>query len=346
MSHAADTVILATLLRAGEGFTSGSALAAKLGCSRVAVRGKLERLRSEGFGFEAVRNRGYRLTDSPGRIHPALLAARLLNAGVNAPLHYFETVGSTNTEAERLLAEGAEAPATVVGGRQQTGRGRLGRAWFSGDTGNLYLSLFFRPNLPPGRMQRFTLWMGVRLCAHLKDAWHAPVLVKWPNDLVYADAPERPGQSGAPPLRKLAGMLTEARIDADATRELVFGLGLNIAPDTAAWPPDIRALATALAEIVPPGAPPPEVNAVAAGVIAAALEAAEHFIGTGGDVPLAQAWPRCDALAGRHVHATLRSEALAGTAGGIDSTGALRLLSADGRTHTLHAGDVTLQPAR
>jgi BirA family biotin operon repressor/biotin-[acetyl-CoA-carboxylase] ligase len=68
-----EFVILKALLDARDEFVSGSLLAEQLGISRPAIHGKLEKLRDQGFTFEAVRNRGYRLTQEPEVLHPALL---------------------------------------------------------------------------------------------------------------------------------------------------------------------------------------------------------------------------------------------------------------------------------
>ena len=65
-------------------------------------------------------------------------------------------------------------------------------------------------------MQTFTLWMGVTICelvVQFRPAWRPGI--KWPNDIVFDG-------------RKAGGMLTEARVDADQIRDLVFGLGLNV----------------------------------------------------------------------------------------------------------------------
>jgi BirA family biotin operon repressor/biotin-[acetyl-CoA-carboxylase] ligase len=65
-------------------------------------------------------------------------------------------------------------------------------------------------------MQTFTLWMGVTICELVVPvrARSCPA-VKWPNDIVFDG-------------KKAGGMLTEARVDADQIRDLVFGLGLNV----------------------------------------------------------------------------------------------------------------------
>ena len=69
--------ILSTLLKAAGAFVSGSVLANQLGISRPAVWAKLEKLRGQGFEFEAVRNRGYRISKQPEVLHPRAIALRI-----------------------------------------------------------------------------------------------------------------------------------------------------------------------------------------------------------------------------------------------------------------------------
>ncbi len=318
--------ILRALLEAGSDYVSGSRLARELGVSRVSIWGRLERLREEGFCLEATRNRGYRLTGEPAHLHPALLAAHLQLGRCSTNLLYLEEVDSTNSEAERQIAAGAQTPLVIVAARQSRGRGRLGRAWYSADTGNLYTTFVFRPNLPPARMPKFTLWMGVSLCALLNERFGIPARVKWPNDLVIGG-------------KKVAGMLTEARIDADHTRDLIFGLGLNIAGDLSAFPEEVRAIATSLSEAAGKVLP---VNGVTAQVVTRALEGYEEFVTGRYEVGFRGMWERYDALRGREVTAQRHQNPVTGVACGLDESGALLLRRADGKLEAIQAGDVTL----
>ena len=54
-----EIVILRALLDKESGYVSGTNLARTLDMSRVAVWQYMEKLRLQGFGFEAVRARGY-----------------------------------------------------------------------------------------------------------------------------------------------------------------------------------------------------------------------------------------------------------------------------------------------
>jgi BirA family biotin operon repressor/biotin-[acetyl-CoA-carboxylase] ligase len=322
-----EFVILRELLAHEPGFVSGSALAGKLGVSRVAVWQHMEKLRGQGFAFEAVRSRGYRMIRRPAALHAALIAAHLGARARMLRLVCLPEVDSTNDEAARLLAAGRPAPFVVLARRQTRGRGRLGRAWHSADNGNLYASFAFRPRLEPGRMQTFTLWMGVNVCELVANFCGARPGLKWPNDLLFDE-------------RKAGGMLTEARIDADRIRDLVFGLGLNVNSPASAWPGELARRAISLAEHV---GRPLDLNRFTAALIGRVLLAYERFVEDDYRDLFADLWHRYDVLRGRSVTLLEGAHRRSGRALGIDDEGALIMRDERGRSHRFRAGEVTLE---
>lgn len=321
-----EVLVLQALLDAGEeGHVSGAALARELGVSRVAVWQYLEKLREQGIEVASQHARGYRLVTRPDFLHPALIDAHRRGGSDAAPLHFHETLGSTNDEAARLLASGEQAPLVVVARRQEKGRGRLGRAWHSAVDGNLYVSFAFRPQVEPERMQTFTLWMGVNVCALVASFCRVVPGLKWPNDLLFDG-------------RKAGGMLTEARMDADRIHDLVFGLGLNLRPPAGGWPEEIAARATAIAEHT---ATPLDPNKFAAALIGRVLDAYASFLDGSYQKSFADLWHRFDLLRNRPVTLLQGERELRGTAIGIDDEGSLLMRLADGRTDRYRAGEVS-----
>lgn len=323
-----EYAVLRALVDAGPStFVSGSVLAEELGVSRPTAWAKIRRLTNQGFAFEAVRNRGYRLVSEPVRLHAGLLHYCFGKDDDAPPVRYYPVIDSTNSEAERLLSYGEKTPFCIVSSCQEQGRGRLGRNWFSASADNLYLSVAFAPEMPPKRLQDFTLWAGIHICRTLQARLPGAALqIKWPNDLVCRG-------------RKFAGMLTEAKMDADRTRSIVFGLGLNLNSNPQEYPPEIRRKATSLRAVAGDELP---MNRVATEVAAAVCRAYGNCIGNRAPEPLTAAWETLDALAGQDVTARRGLETIMGKAAGIAPDGALRIASPDGSVHTVRAGDVTL----
>lgn len=163
-------------------------------------------------------------------------------------LLYFETISSTNDVADRLAADGAVHGTVVMADAQASGRGRMGRTWFSPPGAGLYVSVVLRPEElenrteagegrggppPPGVAVASTvsLTAGVALAEAVRTATGLPVEIKWPNDLVIQR-------------RKLCGILAEASSAAGVVRHIILGYGVNLRP--AAYPVEIAGRATSL----------------------------------------------------------------------------------------------------
>jgi BirA family biotin operon repressor/biotin-[acetyl-CoA-carboxylase] ligase len=323
---ATEVTILREFLAADAGTVPGTRLAKLLGVSRGAVWMQLRKLTRQGFVFEARRSRGYRLLKTPDTLHAGLVQTYL--KGRLRPPHFvcLDTVDSTNSEAERLLAAGAAVPLVILAGAQTEGRGRRGRIWHSPPAGNLYSTFVFRPRLEPARLQDFTLWMGLNICELVSNFAKIEPGLKWPNDLLVNG-------------RKAGGMLTEARVDADQVRDLVFGFGLNLNGRAAGLPREVARTATSLADAT--GAPL-DLNRFAAALTGRILSAYGQFIEEAHRDKFAALWQRYDVLRGRPVSVTQGTRTVAGTATGIDNEGSLIVRLNSGRSERFRAGEVTL----
>lgn len=320
-----DLYIVREMLKAGDEFVSGSALAEVVGISRVAIWQHMEKLRDRGFAFEAVRSRGYRLTTRPDELNALMIRARLPRDQA-CEVVVLDSVDSTNDEAMRRASQGASMPLVVIGREQTKGRGRLGREWLSEPNGNLYLSLVLSPQVPPEQLPTITPWVGVNLCAFLADFTSVAPQIKWPNDLLIDG-------------RKVGGILTEARLDADRIRDLVIGCGLNLRRPAAGWPEELADRAIALDEAADH---PIDVNAFAAQMISRLLRTCGDFQERNFDDRLAELWHRYDALRDRPLTLLHGAESISGIGHGIDSRGHLLLESDNGELKAYHAGEVTI----
>src|SRR5688572_14159582 len=289
----------------------------------------MEKLRSAGFTFEAQRSRGYRILSRPPSVYTPLIETYLKSRPKNFSIVVLDEIDSTNDEAARQLAGGQAAPFAVLARRQSRGRGRFGRSWHSESTTNLYASFAFRPRVEPERMQTFTLWMGLNICELLFNFAAISPGIKWPNDILFDG-------------RKAGGMLTEARVDADEMRDLVFGLGLNVNTPDNGWPADLARRAISLSDVT--GAPL-DLNRLAAALIGRVLLAYQAF--TAGDhlKTFADLWHRYDVLRGKPITLLEGGRRHHGTVNGLDDQGALLLRDATGKVHRFRAGEVTLEKA-
>jgi BirA family biotin operon repressor/biotin-[acetyl-CoA-carboxylase] ligase len=168
--------------------------------------------------------------------------------------------------------------------------------------------------------------MGLNICELVSNFTRLEPGLKWPNDLLVNG-------------RKAGGMLTEARVDADQIRDLVFGLGLNLNGHAADLPRELQRTAISLADAA--GAPV-DLNRFAAALIGRVLSAYNLFLEGGHREKFATLWKRFDVLRGRPVSVTQGTRTVAGTATGIDNEGSLIVRLHSGRTERFRAGEVTL----
>jgi BirA family biotin operon repressor/biotin-[acetyl-CoA-carboxylase] ligase len=327
LNPSTEVTILRELLGSAPGYVSGNHLAKLFGFSRVAIWMQLQKLAKQGFEFEAVRSRGYRLVKTPSQLHHALILAHLTGRGRLPNLVTLDKVDSTNTEAERHLAAGTPTPLVILAREQTHGRGRRGRKWHSPAAGNLYSTFVFRPQLEPARLQDFTLWMGLNICELVANFCKLEPGLKWPNDLLVSG-------------RKAGGMLTEARIDSDQVRDLVFGLGLNLNARREDLPGEIHDSAISLAEAT--GALI-DINRFAAALVTRVFAAYGRFVENDYRAKFAELWQRFDLLRGQMVTVTQGARTFSGTATGIDDEGSLIVRLSSGKSERFRAGEVTLR---
>ncbi|MGH3180064.1 MAG: biotin--[acetyl-CoA-carboxylase] ligase [Streptosporangiaceae bacterium] len=245
-----------------------------------------------------------------------------------------ESTGSTNADLLARALAGEPEGAVLTAEQQRAGRGRMGRTWTSPPRAALTVSVLLKPAVPPARRGWLPLLTGVAVAAAVTGVTGIVTGLKWPNDLLAADA-------------KLAGILAEAAGDA-----VVVGIGLNVSTE----PAELSRLLAAPRPGALPATSLPATSLRAAGATAldrgelllAILTGLEHWYRAwqraGGDPDrsgLRQEYLRWSATIGRTVRAELPGgQALSGPAVGVDSDGRLLVRVSSGSEVAVAAGDV------
>jgi BirA family biotin operon repressor/biotin-[acetyl-CoA-carboxylase] ligase len=145
------------------------------------------------------------------------LTARDLEHRLGLPrVVLFEQIGSTLDVAHALAADGAPAGTLVLADAQTAGRGRMGRPWRSDPGAGLWMTLIERPR-DAAALSVFAVRVGLLLAPALERYVDATVGLKWPNDLYLG-------------LRKLGGILVEARWRENVPEWVAIGVGINVKP--------------------------------------------------------------------------------------------------------------------
>lgn len=228
-----------------DGFLSGQQLSELLGVSRTAVWKTIGKLKDEGYEIEAVTNRGYRLIRGHDAdiVNQIEVEKRLTTRWIGHPVIYEAQTGSTNDDIMRMADEGAPEGTLAVASLQTAGKGRRGRVWVSPDQGNVYMSLLLRPRIPVQEAPMMTLIMALAAYEALQDQHYEERIrfgIKWPNDLV--------ASVDGGPYKKLAGILTEMRLEDAEIKDVTIGIGMNL--NMEAVDPALEETATTLCRAV------------------------------------------------------------------------------------------------
>lgn len=306
------------LLRQDE-YISGEEISKKLGVSRAAVWKSVQALRAEGCRIDSVPNRGYCLRPA-ARLNAALLQAPPWTVVVP------EEVDSTNNIAKQLGAQGAPHGMVVVTEHQTGGRGRLGRSFVS-PPGGVYLSVLLRPAVELGHLMHLTALAAVATRRAIADSCGVEADIKWTNDLQWHG-------------KKLCGILTELSCEAESGRleYAVIGIGINCNTEIEQLPPEVRPIATSLADITGRELDP---NELALALIRRLQELAEVL--EGDRRPWMLEYRRACVTLGKRVVLLRGGEQIPAFALDVNEDGGLVVRYEDGSIGTVNSGEVSVR---
>lgn len=157
----------------------------------------------------------------------------LTSACRHLELHVLPVTGSTNTLLREKARDGAKEGCTVIAGAQTSGRGRLGRNFYSPPDTGVYLSILLRPlSLAPSEAVAFTTMAAVAACEAIEKVSGRQAQIKWVND-IFMDG------------KKVSGILTEASLRPKSGKidSIVLGIGINVYPPENGFPADLGQIA-------------------------------------------------------------------------------------------------------
>lgn len=219
------------LLKESNTYISGQQLCEQFQVSRTAVWKVIDQLKKEGYQIEAVRNKGYRLIDSPDVMSKAEIESLMDTKWVGSNVVYYDEIDSTNNRAKEAGDNKAPHGTLFVADMQVAGKGRRGRVWQSPAGSSIYMTILLYPEISPLKAPQLTLVMAIAVAEGIKEVTGLDTKIKWPNDIVVNG-------------RKICGILTEMSTEIDYINHVVIGAGINVNQDD--FPEDIRKTASSL----------------------------------------------------------------------------------------------------
>lgn len=337
------------MIRQSRGYVSGQSLCEALGVSRTAVWKYVNQLKEEGYEFDAVSNKGYRIVKYPDIITREEIESMLPDGLAVTNVVYYHETDSTNTRAKQAAEEGEKSGTLFITECQTGGRGRRGRSWESPAGSGIWMSLLLRPEIKPFDASMLTIVAAMGMKDAIEEIIGDGVTagagdgdvagdnagdgagkggihckIKWPNDIVLGD-------------RKICGMLTEMSAETDWINYVVIGIGVNV--NTTEFDDSIKDTASSI--LLQTGSSVKRSDIV----VAFAKHFSKYydeFLKKCNLSGLTDDYNKALINVGRDVKIVERDGSFVAKAVGIDETGSL-IVEKDGNTQRIVAGEVSVR---
>jgi len=240
-------------------------------------------------------------------------------------VRYFSQIGSSNDLALAWAADGAPDLSLIYADEQTTGRGRMGRSWFTPPGSALAFSLILRPE--GGERENIGLFSGLGALALVGVLKKRGITaqIKWPNDVLINR-------------RKVAGILVETVWMGAEADSVVLGMGVNVRPESVPPSEALNFPATCVQSEMPT---PVERFDLLRDLLAELIAwrpklASDEFL---------RAWEESLAFRGENVRVEMGvAEPIIGQIVGLETDGSLRLSLSGGEIRAVRFGEVHLRP--
>lgn len=207
--------ILKQLLDSEGSFVSGEVLANKNSVSRNAVWKAICSLKNDGYKIVSAHNRGYCLLEGSHMLSTTEICRYLENKSLDVEV--FDELDSTNSYAKRIVSRGLTNTTLVIADSQTSGRGRLGRSFYSPKGTGVYFSYVYKPKTGLASGVAVTSAAAVAVCRAIREVTGFKSGIKWVND-IYIDG------------KKVCGILCEAitELSSEMAQCIIVGIGINV----------------------------------------------------------------------------------------------------------------------
>lgn len=313
------------LLKENDTYISGQQLCEQFQVSRTAIWKVIDQLKKEGYQIEAVRNKGYRLIESPDVMSKAEIESLVDTKWAGKNVIYYDETDSTNNRAKEAGNNKEPHGTLFVADMQMAGKGRRGRVWKSPSGSSIYMTILLYPDIPPVKAPQLTLIMAIAVAEGIREVTGLETKIKWPNDIVVNG-------------KKICGILTEMSTEIDYINHVVIGIGINVNMES--FPEDIAKTATSLR--IEAGKEFRRFELIAA-IMEHFEKAYEAVCEAGSLEPIMEDYNRLLVNCGRRVRVLEPEHEYDALALGIDKTGELQVECEDGSRKSVFAGEVSVR---
>ncbi len=230
----------------------------------------------------------------------------------------FDSIDSTNAEAKRRILSGHYATSLYVAKTQTSGKGRLGRSFFSASDKGIYMTLAYYTDTALQDAVSITCAASVAVRNALLFHTGKSCDIKWVNDLYYKG-------------KKVCGILCEAMPASDQTGHfIIVGIGINLSTED--FPAELSEIAGSLGT-----------DCDKSLLIRDIANSLLHYAKNPDDRSYMHNYREYSMVLEKKVRATRGEEVMFGTVTEITDNGALVLVTDKGKKVRLDSGEVSLR---
>ncbi len=212
------------------------------GLSLESILNQVEILRKSGYWIEISPALGYRLHPNSTGLTYDRIELELTTRRIGRRLLVYQETDSTNDVVWSYASELAYGRhdydgLAVFADHQRTGRGRLGRSWFSMPGAALLGSVLIYDDIARRKIvsQALSIAAGISAAQAIDETGGIDTQIKWPNDVLWQSM-------------KLAGVMVESRQIGEEWA-YVLGIGINCSMENEHLPPDLIGRAVSIRQV-------------------------------------------------------------------------------------------------
>lgn len=302
---------------------SGQELAEKLGVSRTAVWKSIKALKVEGYLIEGISNKGYSLSLSSDVLSAEGIRPFIKEEFKDIPITVYKTINSTNTEAKISAMQNARHGTVILSEEQTSGRGRMGRNFYSPTESGIYMSIILKPDLNIADSVLITTAAAVAVCHAIEKFTSLESKIKWVNDIYIND-------------KKVCGILTEAVTDIESgiVNSVVVGIGINV--KTEVFPTELKEVAGSIFNST-------EYSCIRNRLSAEIINNILDMCGKLEDRTFLEFYKERSTILGERIRYLRNNQWFEGYAEDIDKFGGLIVFHDDGHKEVLHSGEISVR---
>lgn len=254
-----------------------------------------------------------------------ILSEEIISKKINKKYNIiiFDKIDSTNNYAKNTNNSDLKIPTIIIANEQTSGRGRVGKTFFSPKDTGLYMSIVFSPEKKINELDLLTITAAVSVCEAIINTTSLPAKIKWVNDIFIEN-------------KKICGILTEAvnNYQTGKVDKLIIGIGVNVNNPHNEFPENIADTASAI------NSPNTDRNNLCAEIV----NLFDKYYSENNREKIIEKYKKYSLVINKRIKYTKNNKEYYAIVKNINNSGNLEVINDDNTEETLKSGEISIIP--